>query len=770
MWFKIFLWVTLWVSYTAVGQERWIAVGLLNIEVHNETGLVEIQKGHQLGANAVQITVHWDDVYLRNQAANWRRIDGQVNLARSLGMKVAFRIHLSRRIDRHTPQLWPDELGMMDFRGNSVRDGYSETIFSFASEETVQKGLSFVREVCSRYQALQAEGHVLFVSVTNTGQQELGYGMKNRGDSGVEYLAVYDFSRPTLAEWRRWLREKYTTITTLNQYWNTNFTSFDQANPYIHWEFYRDSFAGERGRDWYTFRHEQLKGYYQKCVQTIRSVDPTYQPMAEVGSFTDELGVLRGTLAFKNLTEGIPLLKSNAIQPSEFDIMWSNLAPGQTYSTEIAAWDRATSQELVEYTNRVFTHYPIQFMSFYFLDQGAGQTAKMLPAIQEAVKFKNTPIRPIIWEDSMRVTVSNWIDNPGKFEADWQTVSNRGQKRVKVDVREDIFARPAKISPVLPDPPPGTTPPPPPPSWTGEQGENHPPQALVPPQRIEKVINQHFNFRIPLSWFFDQDGYIARIDVQGLPSWIQYLPEHHTLMGRPTQLDTLQFRVIAWDNRGDTTSVSMEFRVIPPTITLELIKADYFDVPREGWGFMNNHRTLVLDALPERTNIIATCPVDSIQMYFQLTGPFFREFLSERQPFNLFGEGRGLAWPIGQYQLRVEARKDQEVVSRHEIQFQVINSVTDTTLNSLPAATVYPNPFLEVCNVVLPSELDFSGIPVVRFTDAVGRQFSLPTSRITRVGSTLYLDTRGILSGGASYWLQIWDQEVLLVEHRIHKR
>lgn len=770
-WYRLFLWLTLGFSLGVHGQERWIAVGLLNIEDTNNVGLIEIQKGHQIGANAVQITVHWDKVYARNQSANWRRIDAQVNLARSLGMKIAFRIHLSRSMDQHTPSFWPDDLGMMDFRGNPVRDGYFETIFSFAAEEAVQKGLDFVREVCTRYRSLQSQGHVLFVSVSNTGQQELGYGMGNKTNNGVEYLAVYDFSRPTLSAWRTWLREKYTTITTLNQYWNTNFTSFDQANPYIHWDFYRDSFTGERGRDWYTFRHEQLKGYFQKCVQTIRSVDPTYQPMAEVGSFTDELGVLRGTLAFKNLTEGVPLLKSNAIQPSEFDVMWSNLAPGQDYYTEIAAWDRSTSQELVEYTRRVFTHYPIKFMSFYFLDQGPGQTVKMLPAIQEAVQFKNRPVQPVIWEDSMRVTVSHWIDNPGKFEGDWNTVSQRGQKRVKVNVQEDIFLRPRKIAPVLPDPPAGTVPPPPPPPvWTGGTQENQPPQALVPSQRLEKVINQHFNYRIPLSWFFDPDGYIARLDIEGLPSWMQYLPEHHTLMGRPTVAENLSLRVVARDNRGDTASVMLKFVVIPPTITLELIKADYFDVPREGWGFINDRRTLVLDALPERTNIIATCPVDSIQMYFQLTGPFFREFLSERQPFNLFGEGRGLAWPLGNYQLHVEARKGREVVSTRQIQFQVINSVTDTTRNTLPASTVYPNPFLDICNVVLPAEIDFQGTPLVRFTDALGRQFSLPPSRITRVGATLYLDTRGVLSGGASYWLQISYGDNLLVEHRIHKR
>lgn len=752
-------------------QERWIAVGLLNIEDYDGMGLEEIRKGHQLGANAAQITLYWDDIYRRNQAPNWRRIDSQVNLARSLGMKVAFRIHLSRRMDRHTNQFWSDAQGMLDFRGNPARDGYNETIFSLASEESILKGMQFVREVCQRYLPLQKQGHVLFVSVVITGQQEMGYGMKNRTESGQEYLAVYDFSDPTLAAWRTWLREKYTTITTLNQYWNTSFSSFEQANPYIHWEYYRESFRGERGRDWYTFRHEQLKRFLQRCIQTIKSVDNDYAILTEVGSFTDELGVLRGTLAFKDLTQGVPYIKSNAIQYSELDVMWSNLQPGQQYLTEIAAWDRQTPEELLEYTRRALLHYPLKFMSFYFIDQGPGQYEKMAPSIREAAKFINEPVRPVIWEDSMQVSTSHWIDNPGKFEGDWRTVSQQGQKRVRVRYTEDIFQRPKKITPVLPDPPPGTNPPPPPPPpSTGGIGANRVPFPLVGPQRYETAVNQHFNFRIPLSWFFDEDGFISRVEVQNLPTWLQYLPEHQTILGRPPRIENVRLRIIARDNRGDTTSLSLDLAIIPPTITLELIKADYFDVPIEGWGFMTNQRTLVLDALPEQTNIVASCPVDSIQMHFELTGPFYRQFVSERRPFSLFGEGRGLAWPVGKYQLSVEAKRGTELVSRRQIEFQVIRTVTDSSLNILPASTVYPNPFLDICNVVLPASTLETDPLLIRFTDALGRQFSLPPDRITRQGSTLYLDTRGVLSGGASYWMQIFAAGVLTSEHRIHKR
>ena len=58
------------------------------------------------------------------------------------------------------------------------------------------------------------------------------------------------------------------------------------------------SFKGRWGKDWYVFRHWQLKSFIDQMAEAVKSVDATYKVLTDFGSLSDEIGYLRGTLGF----------------------------------------------------------------------------------------------------------------------------------------------------------------------------------------------------------------------------------------------------------------------------------------------------------------------------------------------------------------------------------------------------------------------------------------------------------------------------------------
>ena len=72
---------------------------------------------------------------------------------------------------------------------------------------------------------------------------------------------------------------------------------------------------------------------------------------------------------------------------------------------------------------------------------------------------------------------------------------------------------------------------------------------------------------------------------------------------------------------------------------------------------------MYLDLLPEKLNILARCNLDSVDFVFNLTGPYKFSRTSDRLPYNLFGEGRGLKFPVGTYTLSAKAYKKDSVIS-----------------------------------------------------------------------------------------------------------
>ena len=752
--------------------QKYVCHGVLNLESDVNNGIPVMNKLVSVGCNATMLTVHWERVYPQpNSKPNFTQLDNQINHAvNNLGIKVAIRIHLGRNLGL-TKGFWEQEEAVKDFKGKVLTNYYDNNHFSFAHQPSIEKAAGFVKEVCERYKNLQKSGKIIFISVVNTPQQELGFTYQNQQWPEREYAAVFDHSKWAMIKFKDWAREKYTTIRTLNSYWGTNYKSFIEVEPYVNIGTPQDSFRGRRGKDWYVFRHLMIKKYYDQIINTIKSVEPTYKVACEFGGVADNLTLLRNTFAFKDLSANADIVKT-AIEGFQGDITFSNTRPNQKIYTEVAFFDLQTADDLKNYSKRA-VDYGCEFIMLIIESNNQSEYDKILPAVQEAVKGLNKPSPELAFADSVKYRLSQLTDSRELVINDWKTRSENGKKRVKITLEEDLIVENKKIENPLPDivetTPTPTTPPSPPPVVPPSNPNipNQIPKENIKDYTKELVVNQSFQFRIPENLYYDTDGFIAYIEVLEAPAWVNFNRFELNFYGKAPYLGKTKVKLRIYDNSGGSLDSFIYLDIVPPIIDFELIKADYFTVPFEPWGFITNKRVLYLDLLPEKLNILARCNLDSVDFVFNLTGPYKFSRTSDRLPYNLFGEGRGLKFPVGTYTLSAKAYKKDSVISSKTIQFFVTSS-TNPTENILPDWRVYPNPFEQICNVKLPENEELTKLNFTIFT-ATGQKQEVKKDFITIVEKTAYIDLSHTDIPTGNYILEISKDGEVLKRVRVAK-
>ncbi len=719
--------------------QKYVCHGLLNLDSATNSGISLMDKMTAAGCNATMLTVHWERVYPQvNSKPNFAQLDNQINHAiNDLGIKVAIRIHLGRNFGL-TKGFWQEEEAVKDFRGKVLTNYYDSNHFSFAHQPSIDKAAGFVKEVCERYKNLQKSGKIIFISVVNTPQQELGFAFQNQQWPEKEYPAIFDHSKWSMIKFKDWAKEKYTTIRTLNKYWGYDgFKSFTDVHPYVNWWNVQDSFRGSWGKDWYVFRHLMLKNYYEQMIATIKLVEPSYKVACEYGGIADHLSLIRGTYAFKDLSIKADIVKTS-VAGIEGDLAYSNLSPNQKFYTEIAFFDQLFQDDLAGYVKRS-VDYNCEFIALYIDSNDPKDFEKILPAVKEGVKGLNTT-KNIAFADSAKFRLSQLIDNRDFIINDWKERSENGKKRLKITLIEDIIIDNKKIENPLPDiienTPTPTIPPPVQPSNPNQP--NQLPRETVKDYTKELVVNQVFQFRLPNDLYNDPDGFIAYIELLEAPAWVNFNRFELNFYGKAPYLGKTKVKLRIYDNSGDSFDTFIYLDVVPPIITLELIKANYFTEPLEGWGLLSNKRVLYLEALPEKLNIVASGNLDSVNFVFNLTGPYKFSRTSDRLPYNLFGEGRGIKFPVGTYTLSAKAYKKDSIISSKTIQFFVVSS-TNSTENILPDWRVYPNPFEQICNVKLPDNEEFTKLSFAMFT-STGHKQEIKKDFISIVEKTAYID------------------------------
>lgn len=739
-----------------INAQKYICHGLGNLSSEDNNGISIMNKMVANGCNSVMLTVWWERVYPQpNSKPNWVQLDNQINHAiNNLGIKVAIRIHLGRNFGA-TKGFWTTDDSSIDFRGKPLTNYYDNNHFSFAHQPSLEKAKDFVREVAERYKNLQKNGKMIYISVSNTPQHELGYAYQNQQWPEKEYMAIFDHSKWSMIKFRDFLKEKYTTIRTLNSYWGTAYKNFGEPEPYINWGNAQDSFRGQRGKDWYIFRHLMMRDYYEQMISTIKGVEPTYKVAAEYGGLADNLSLLRGTFGFKDLSRKADFFKivNDGFQR---DFGYNNHLPNQKFYAEVAFFDMPTSEDLVNYVKKN-AEYGCEMMVLLVEYDNGKDFEKILPAVKEATRTLNSPPPTILFKDSVTYRLSQLIDNREFVFNDWKNKSENGNHKIKIKLDEDILNENKKIENPLPDIIEVVPTTPTPPIIPPKQDNNVPnqlPIVLLKDYTKEIVVNQNFQFRIPENLFFDTDGFISFIEILESPAWVGFNRFEVNFQGKAPYLGKFKIKVKVYDNNGGSIESYIYLDIIPPVVDLELIKGDYFDVPIEPYGYITNNRVLYLDALPEKLNILARCNLDSVNFVFDITGPYRFKGSSDKLPYNVFGEGRGAKFPVGNYTLSAKAYKRDSVITSKIVNFSVKASLNNPNSNIINDWTHYPNPFQQICNIKIPETEDIEKLSFAYYSMA-GKKQPIKKEYISIVEKTAYIDLGHADISAGNYILEI---------------
>lgn len=541
-------------AITTDETKRYFSLMLLNLPEERGIDADLIPMAHSYGMNSVYLTIPWDRVVRSSPTGprNWEKYDEQIRLAQSLGMKVGLRIHLGRNTAK-IAGFWETANSQADFQGRPLFAGYGDTAFSFAHEPSVQKGVDFVKEVLNRYMYLQNQGDLLFVSVTTTTEQEGGYSTLYSNDH-----IVYDYSTSAISGFRTWLSQNYKKIARLNRLWGgTTFKSFDEVTAPVNYDPFQ-TFVGRRGKDWYIYRHLMLKGFIDKMISTVKSVNPDIKYLGDFGSVFDDLSRLRGTLGFKDLAQNMDGIKVNdsnyANHRWPVDILKSEAASGKFIANEVFQRSDVPNSEYTQHINENFEH-GASMVAFLI---STIETMKMAePAIRSASqRWVNTTLSPIIYRDTVRYRLSDVLENPGikPVMEEWRgkAYSNGGPRPVKVILEEDLLQ---------PD------------YW--RVVVNDPPYLLHPlPMRIVSV-GATFTYTIPDDTFSDTDGSVVKMEALNLPSWLKF--DAGKITGKSDVAGDTRVLVRATDDEGATSDAYFTIRVdnsgvanVPPTVMQNL--------------------------------------------------------------------------------------------------------------------------------------------------------------------------------------------------------
>ncbi|MFN8345136.1 MAG: beta-galactosidase [Spirosomataceae bacterium] len=627
---RVWRW-SLWIasalfSSTAMAndQQRYLAILLLNLDRSLDVDLDLLEGGVKAGCNAVHLTVHWDQVYpTAGSAADWRKYDNQIALAQKLGVKIALRIYLARNEGR-IQGFWNNEDRQRDQQGKALVTGYNSTFFSYAHRPSVEKARAFIKEVCQRYNNLQQQGQIVWVSVCTTPTQEIGYFHENSPNGSV-YSTLYDYAPAMQQEFRIWLSRKYKKVARLNVFWNTDYRSFDEIVPPVSLINREQAFWGESGKDWYVFRHAMLKQFIEQTTQTIKEVNNTYRVITDFGSVFDQLSNSSGSLAFKDLnrtTDGVKI-NDDVLYDNRFsiDILRSNVFPGQWVLNEVFPDPKYKTADIQQQVDENFLH-GARWVSVVIGTQTALEIMK--PILQSSVtKWLKTPYTDINPRAFMSYSLSRVLEFgyfSGGVYGEWLQRAGPETNRQPVDIRmvEDLLA-------------------------DSLQGSiNRPPfvKNALPTKTIR--VNSNFNYHLSPEVFVDSDGAISAVDVSGLPPWLKF--SNNTFTGVAPAVGIFPMTLRATDDDGATVETS--FTVIVDNVG------------------RSNTPPVVRKRIPEAVGLYKQPLILTISdsTFFDPDGFISRVEVTGLPAWAQYrrGEIRGLADAVGEYTITARAYDDEE--------------------------------------------------------------------------------------------------------------
>ena len=507
------------------------------------------------GCNAIEIGVSWDKVFPRpDSPGNWADIDYFVNLALQRGAKVAFRINTCKR---YKDGFWPDEQSMRDTRGAAMYvDGV--THFRFGYEPAISKAQNFIRAITQRYQYLQQQGNLLFMSIAFNPQWENEYwGQNYPPDGGYPYQTSYDFSDLTIADFQRWLLQRYKGgLSDINRSWSSNYKSITDVRPSVPTRLEGIFTANASGTDWFLFRHGQFKNYVDKTTIAIKGVNPSIRVINQHGAVADLQSGNRGTYAFKQLNELADGVKVNDSPQSFYqfsmDLLRSNVKSGDWIMNEVdgAQYKTANVEDLYRQIMSSFK-YGAKAIVFanYFVDFNEPQFRQLLEYMNQQ-RLLTEPVSTVAPVGTVTYKLSQLIQSniyeQGIFGA-WNAMRGGDEKPVRLVIDEDLL------------------------KGIGTSGSNQPPtvQNRVPNQTA--LLGKAFSFTIPDNTFADADGRVESVAVSGLPIGFSYEANSRQISGTGSLISSTELTVTATDDKGATVNDYFSLAVQRATQPLRLL-------------------------------------------------------------------------------------------------------------------------------------------------------------------------------------------------------
>lgn len=552
---------TLTITAQTQGKQRYVALMLLNLSDNGAPERRLIQMAGDYGMNSVYLSIQWEKVYPGSPAnADWSRFDEQIKAVVDRGMSVAIRINLTRGKSRLNGYWDWEKDGLKDQYKISQMGGYSVTTFRYSHQPSADKAAAFVKEVTERYKWVHDQGKLIFIATCNTPEQEAGYPYNNfepDTDHPKIYTAIYDCSDETVREYREWLKGHYKKVERLNYAWGSSFKSFDEAEPYIvHWEPV-ESFKQRFGKDWYRFRHEQLKKYTDQLIATVKSVSPTIRYISDYGSVMDGASGLRGTIAFPHLNQNADGVKVNDSPGMDhkfsMDVIRGGMPKGAFLGNEVFISHEPDITLVNDQVNQCFAN-GADFVCFVISTEVSMQKAQ--GSIREAVAhWQGSPKYEIVDVDTVSYSLVRAIDQQGIANlvyGQYRQASNNGTKFVKVRIDDDMFS---------------------PSYWA--MAANKPPYLRSPIPMQIKAIGKPFSFSISKDLFGDMDGKIESLEIPNIPAWLTF--DGSVVNGTASGLGDTRLEVKATDDEGGVYSAFFTLRIeanentnIPPTLQLSI--------------------------------------------------------------------------------------------------------------------------------------------------------------------------------------------------------
>jgi len=283
---------------------------------------------------------------------------------------------------------------------------------------------------------------------------------------------------------------------------------------------------------------------------------------------------------------------------------------------------------------------------------------------------------------------------------------------------------------------------------------NQRPSIKKQPKDAIGLYKQPFILPISDSIFVDNDGFISKIEIVGLPKWAQF--RKGEIRGLADVVATYNITLRAYDDEDATVETTFKIVVNYPTVHFDLISAG-----KAGQRFLlkrlQKDEKLLANNLPTALNLYAGCDAIFDAFDLELTGPHYQKTFTNRSPFSLFVGDAGFPTVAGTYQLKGTAYFRKELIASTLYSFQIIptDPVTKQPI-TITDWTLYPNPFDGFLNIKTPTK---TTINVLEISTLFGQRKPISQEFIFSNNDLISINLQPFSLASGLYFLRIQNED-----------